>query len=301
MTVNLLQHAPGEHAALFLDDVLPTIDRERTAVRDLGVTDAADEDAVDYVYRLNEWMDDHAYRDETERAEHKCVLVIDLYMPTLPPISRIREAAEIDEPLPPQVRLDYDDGWRAGIVFLEYVLRSSKRYRHLPAIILTAYEVGAAEQRFKRIRKATDVPTAYLCKTVADGPVDDAPGRFAGAVCDVLYDPHLVFMNRLAQFWSLSEEQVCRMLGLRETKIELAAQLFDRGNRFITDDPAERARNLYFIRKCLSNLFRDRTVELDWLNDRKAFSEGSPLELLCSGSHGSIAHVKSEVASLSGL
>lgn len=93
------------------------------------------------------------------------------------------------------------------------------------------------------------------------------------------------FIRRLLEFWQLPEEDAVRLLGFEQSEATYVNDVLKGRERFRGRDARERIAHLLHIRRTLSGLFRDPTVENEWLRESHHLLDGrSPLTLLLGGS-----------------
>lgn len=302
MSVDLLQYAPGDRRALFLDDQLDTIRAEREEARRAWIEGQSAEHAWEFLELANEWMAKREEMSPQQRAENRCLLVIDVNLKDFDDIRSLEDHADFSDNLPQHPEsIDTHDGRYAGWVLLEHVVRGDPRLRDLPVIMLSGYVIGQAKPRLKRAEDDHSAPTRFIQKAAVGDPNKNGTG-FRNVACDLLYDTRLLFLHRLAGFWELEQNQVTGMLGLRDPdKISAVGELYDRGRQQATTDADQRVQILYAIRKNLKNLFRNRVSEMDWLTSRHSqLVNRSPLDLMTSGEFAELAALRSYVDKICG-
>lgn len=110
------------------------------------------------------------------------------------------------------------------------------------------------------------------------------------------------FVNKLLKMWEISHEYAASLLGFDKQYGEYVDELLHGYEYLVEGSEAEdRIAYLFYIWSVLSELFRDRTVEIKWLRARKQELEGkTPMELILSGSITDLLLVKEFVDFVSG-
>lgn len=140
--------------------------------------------------------------------------------------------------------------------------------------------------------KASDPDCIYLApfSALAHEPAPRLKARKTGEV---------QFFEKLLDVWGLDEQQGGVLLGF--PKVEYVRDLLSGAASLRNRDAKDRLRNLIEIRTALDALYRDGTVEREWLREPQPDLEGmSPLDLLLEGSMENLLRVRQFVEYLSG-
>lgn len=107
------------------------------------------------------------------------------------------------------------------------------------------------------------------------------------------------FFAKLLEVWGLDENDGARLLG--SEYVSHVRDLLSGVSSLRTRDAKDRVRYLLEIRATLDQLFRDPTVEQDWLREpRPELGGDSPMALLLEGSMENMLLVKQFVERISG-
>lgn len=105
--------------------------------------------------------------------------------------------------------------------------------------------------------------------------------------------------KQLARRWGLQLNQVATLLDLQSARH--AADILNGVTTLSGRDRHDRVRNLFLIHETLSQLFRDPTVESEWLREpRSGLRDKNPLELMLTGSMEELISVRRYVEYLAG-
>lgn len=134
-------------------------------------------------------------------------------------------------------------------------------------------------------------PKGYTVKPSqeSDGP----PYRIIGPI---------KFINRLLTLWKIRLEYAVSLLGLDDRKRGYVNKLLQGWDHLVEGSETEdRIAYLFYIWSVVSELFRDRTVEIEWLRRAEPELEGkAPMELMLSGRITDLLLVKDFVDLVSG-
>ena len=120
-----------------------------------------------------------------------------------------------------------------------------------------------------------------------------------------MYQPRLTgpiqFLRKLLNTWRLSQADAVCLLGLDEFDSSFVDALLNGRVGLRSRDFKDRIAYLFHIRKTLSALFRDETVENDWLREpHDALDKQTPMDIMLEGSMESLLLMKEYVASAAG-
>ncbi len=134
-------------------------------------------------------------------------------------------------------------------------------------------------------------PSGYSIKP--NGANGEPPYRIIGPI---------KFVNKLLSMWEISHEYAASLLGFDKQYGEYVDELLHGYEYLVEGSEAEdRIAYLFYIWSVLSELFRDRTVEIKWLRSRERELDGKvPMELILSGSITDLLLVKEFVDFVSG-
>lgn len=134
-------------------------------------------------------------------------------------------------------------------------------------------------------------PKGYTVKTNEDS--DDPPYRIIGPI---------KFVNKLAGQWKIHPEKVVSLLGFDKQQKQYVRNLLQGCDHLVEGSEAEdRIAYLFYIWSIVSELFRDSTVEREWLRREEPELEGkAPMELMLSGPITDLLLVKDFVDLVSG-
>lgn len=134
-------------------------------------------------------------------------------------------------------------------------------------------------------------PKGYTVKPSqeSDGP----PYRIIGPI---------KFINKLLTLWNIRPEDAVSLLGLDDRKRGYVNKLLQGWDHLVEGSETEdRIAYLFYIWSVVSELFRDRTVEIEWLRRAEPELEGkAPMELMLSGPITDLLLVKDFVDLVSG-
>ena len=119
-----------------------------------------------------------------------------------------------------------------------------------------------------------------------------SPGRITGPV---------KFVNQLLATWQLEPESACILLGFEPSESDHVKDVLQGYATLQGRDANDRIAHLFQIRTLLSALFRDETVENEWLREtRDALQGKTPMDLLLEGSMENLLLVKEYVEVVTG-
>lgn len=104
------------------------------------------------------------------------------------------------------------------------------------------------------------------------------------------------FINRLLDVWRLEPEYACALLGFERSESAYVTHVL-RGHATLQGrDAKDRIAHLFQIRRLLWALFRDETVENEWLREPRAvLKDKTPMDLLMEGSMENLLLVREVV------
>jgi len=134
-------------------------------------------------------------------------------------------------------------------------------------------------------------PNGYTVKPSQE--IDGPPFRIIGPI---------KFINKLLKLWNIRPENAVSLLGLDDRKRGYVNKLLQGWDHLVEGSETEdRIAYLFYIWSVLSELFRDRTVEIEWLRRAEPELEGkAPMELMLSGRITDLLLVKDFVDLVSG-
>ena len=110
------------------------------------------------------------------------------------------------------------------------------------------------------------------------------------------------FVPKLLEFWRLEEEDAVRLLGFDREDSGYVAAVLAGVEQFRGRDVRERIAHLFWIRKTLSALFRDRETENAWLRESHSWlDDRAPMDLLRGGSMEDLLLVRDYVDTAAGV
>ena len=110
------------------------------------------------------------------------------------------------------------------------------------------------------------------------------------------------FLTKLLDTWRLDHGAAVALLGLEESQRTYAADVVNGDASLEGRDIKDRIAHLFRIRKTLSTLFPDVTVENEWLREPHGLlDERSPMTLMLEGSMENLLLVKEYVETAAGL
>ena len=110
------------------------------------------------------------------------------------------------------------------------------------------------------------------------------------------------FVPRLLEFWCLEEGDAVRLLGFDREDSGYVASALAGVAQFRGRDVRERIAHLFWIRKTLSALFRDRDTENAWLRESHSWLDDRvPMDLLRGGSMEDLLLVRDYVDTAAGV
>jgi hypothetical protein len=297
MTTDLLQFARGISDHLFrafiLDDQPATITEEQNILEQSGIESKVRVRPEQFVTTLQEWWHEREQHDDVERAEMRCVLIIDVFIQNFPSLRSLRDVLDVELGSADLLNTSTADGRWAGLVLIHELRKLSLPYINWPAIVVSAYGIHGAERRLHDLEdEKGKPPVRYLAKSVR--PDVDSRDQFRDLSLEMLHDKRLYFLHRLANHWDLNAGQVCGLVGLQRPDPQLLGVVFDRGRPLPTSDTDQRVRALRRIHRILHGLLRDRDAQLEWLYARLPdLGNEKPIELMASGKVDDVVAVKS--------
>ncbi len=109
------------------------------------------------------------------------------------------------------------------------------------------------------------------------------------------------FLNNLLESWQLKATHAIALLGLDPDDESYARALLTGRAPLKGRDAKDRIAHLYQIRKTLSALFRDESVENEWLREpHTLLNERSPMDLILEGSMEHLLLVREYVDAAAG-
>jgi len=109
------------------------------------------------------------------------------------------------------------------------------------------------------------------------------------------------FLNNLLESWQLEATQAIALLGLDPGDESCAMAVLTGRIPLKGRDAKDRVACLYQIRKTLSALFRDESVENEWLREpHTLLNERSPMDLILEGSMEHLLLVREYVDTVAG-
>ncbi len=109
------------------------------------------------------------------------------------------------------------------------------------------------------------------------------------------------FVNQLLATWHLEPESACILLGFGPSRLIYVNDVLQGYETLAGRDAKDRIAHLFQIRKLLSALFRDETVENEWLREpQNALKGKTPMDLLLEGSMENLLLVREYVELVTG-
>lgn len=109
----------------------------------------------------------------------------------------------------------------------------------------------------------------------------------------------VAFLANLLRLWDIDDASAAILLGLED--VTLVRNILSGASELPTRDTKDRIRHLFAIRAALDQLFRDGTIESDWLREPRAELGGSsPFDLMLEGSMENLLLVRQFVERVSG-
>lgn len=133
-------------------------------------------------------------------------------------------------------------------------------------------------------------------------PGPETPGTFATRPEDASpYSARVTgpvkFVQQLLVTWQLEPEDACILLGFEPSRLAYVNNVLQGYGTLTGRDAKDRIVHLIQIRTALSALFRDETVENEWLREPRDVLQGqTPMDLLLEGSMENLLLVKEYVA-----
>ena len=110
------------------------------------------------------------------------------------------------------------------------------------------------------------------------------------------------FLNKLLDTWCLDQGAALAVLGLEESQQQYLFDLLNGISPLEGRDIKDRIAHLFKIRKMLSGLFQDQTVENEWLREpHRMLDDREPMTLMLEGSMENLLLVKEYVETAAGL
>lgn len=109
------------------------------------------------------------------------------------------------------------------------------------------------------------------------------------------------FVNKLLATWHLEPEKACILLGFEPSRSTYVNDMLQGYETLTGRDAKDRIAHLFQIRKLLSALFQDESVENEWLREPRDVLKGkTPMELLLEGSMENLLLVREYVELVTG-
>ena len=109
------------------------------------------------------------------------------------------------------------------------------------------------------------------------------------------------FVNKLLATWQLEAEKACILLGLEPSRLPYVIDVLQGYETLTGRDAKDRIAHLFQIRKLLSALFRDESVENEWLREpQDVLKDKAPMDLLLEGSMENLLLVREYVERVTG-
>ncbi len=109
------------------------------------------------------------------------------------------------------------------------------------------------------------------------------------------------FVNKLLDTWHLGPESACILLGFEPSRLTYVNDVLQGYETLTGRDAKDRIVHLFQIRKLLSALFQDETVENEWLGEPQDVLKGkTPMDLLLEGSMENLLLVREYVELVTG-
>lgn len=109
------------------------------------------------------------------------------------------------------------------------------------------------------------------------------------------------FLVKLSQMWELDKEQMCVLLGYESRDADYVDKILSGIIPLRGRDAEDRFVHLYRIRSIFASLFRDVTVEKQWLQEPQSELEGNTsLELISKGSMTDLLRLRQFVEYMAG-
>jgi len=144
----------------------------------------------------------------------------------------------------------------------------------------------------------------YLAKKV-DGSTNTSTLPFSESVIQSRTEGlsgHVQFFLKLLACWQLDEDDAYKLLGYELSESNYVKNILSGATPLIGRDIKDRLALLIIIRKRLDGLFKDLTVENEWLREKRAeIGNQSPMDLLLSGSMENLLLAKQFIEFVSGL
>ena len=109
------------------------------------------------------------------------------------------------------------------------------------------------------------------------------------------------FVNQLLATWHLEPEKACILLGFEPSRLTYVNDMLQGYETLTGRDAKDRIAHLFQIRKLLSALFQNETVENEWLREPHDTLNGKkPMDLLLEGSMENLLLVREYVELVAG-
>ena len=170
---------------------------------------------------------------------------------------------------------------------LAWVAKVLSRTNQLDFLFLRQLEFPSGE-----IQSAITEPERPITFVARSAKASPYRGRITGPV---------KFVNQLLATWNLEPQSACTLLGFEPSQFSYVHGVLQGHETLTGRDARDRIVHLFQIRKLLSALFQNETVENEWLREPHDTLNGKkPMDLLLEGSMENLLLVREYVELVAG-